>query len=141
MIGLTETPEEATRKSQAIPKIGFFAPPQAYRTLKGVDIDPSGIDILGRVMTMGSLHKSMAVSCPMAVAGAAAIQGTVIHEMIGETVQGKDRLNLGHPSGIFDVEAKVEKQGDAYVLKEAAYGRTARRLMEGCVLVPDHLFN
>ncbi len=141
LIGLTETPEEATRRSQAIPKIGFFAAPQLYRTLKGTTVDPADIDILGRVMTMGSLHKSMAVSCPMAVAGAAAIEGTVINEIIGKAVQGKEDLKVGHPSGIFDVEAKVEKQGDAYVLKEAAYGRTARRLMEGHVLVPDSLFN
>ena len=60
--------------------------------------------------------------------------------MIGKAAQGKEELKLGHPSGIFDVEAKVEKQGDAYVLKEAAYGRTARRLMEGHVLVPDRSF-
>ncbi len=140
LIGLTDTPEEATQRSQAIPKIGFFAAPQLYRTLKGTTVDPGDIDILGRVMTMGSLHKSMAVSCPMAVAGAAAIEGTVIHEIIGKAAQGREELKLGHPSGIFDVEAKVEKQGDAYVLKEAAYGRTARRLMEGHVLVPAHHF-
>jgi 2-methylaconitate cis-trans-isomerase PrpF len=140
LIGLTETPEEATQRSQAIPKIGFFAAPQLYRTLKGTTVKPADIDILGRVMTMGSLHKSMAVSCPMAVAGAAAIEGTVIHEIIGKAAQGREELKLGHPSGIFDVEAKVEKQGDTYVLKEAAYGRTARRLMEGHILVPDRYF-
>ena len=140
LIGLTDTPEEATQLSQAIPKIGFFAGPQLYRTLKGTTVEPADIDILGRVMTMGSLHKSMAVSCPMAVAGAAAIEGTVIHGIIGKAAHGKEELKLGHPSGIFDVEAKVEKQGDTYVLKEAAYGRTARRLMEGHVLVPEHAF-
>ena len=82
----------------------------------------------------------MAVSCPMAVAGAAAIEGTIIHAIIGKAAQGREELKLGHPSGVFDVEAKVEKQGDAYVLKEAAYGRTARRLMEGHILVPDRYF-
>jgi 2-methylaconitate cis-trans-isomerase PrpF len=60
--------------------------------------------------------------------------------MLGERAGGKDTLRIGHPSGIFDVEAKVEKQGDTYVLKEAAYGRTARRLMEGYVLVPERFF-
>lgn len=140
LIGLVESPEEASQRSQAVPKIGFFSAPRSYQTLKGTSVDPADIDILGRVMTMGSLHKSMAVSCPMAVAGAAAIEGTVIHEIIGTAVQKKDDLKVGHPSGIFDVEAKVEKQGDRYVLKEAAYGRTARRLMEGYVLVPEHAF-
>jgi 2-methylaconitate cis-trans-isomerase PrpF len=73
----------------------------------------------------------------MAIAGAAAVEGTTVHQIIGDSADGKDVLKIGHPSGIFDVEAAVEKQGDAYRLIEASYGRTARRLMEGYVLVPE----
>ena len=140
MTGFASTPQEATQRSQAVPKIGFFSEPQPYVTLKETRVDRSDIDLVTRVMTMGILHKSMAVSCPMAIAGAAAIEGTTVYEMLGERAGGKDTLRIGHPSGIFDVEAKVEKQGDTYVLKEAAYGRTARRLMEGYVLVPERFF-
>jgi len=138
--GFAATPQEATQQSQVVPKIGFFSEPQSYVTLKEARVDRSDIDLVTRVMTMGTLHKSMAVSCPMAIAGAAAIEGTTVYEMLGERAGGKDTLRIGHPSGIFDVEAKVEKQGDTYVLKEAAYGRTARRLMEGHVLVPERFF-
>ena len=88
-IGLAKTPEEASQKSQAVPKIGFFAVPQTYRTLDDTIINAKDIDLVARVMTMGTLHKSMAVSCPMAVAGAAAIAGTTINEIIGEDTSNK----------------------------------------------------
>jgi len=139
-IGFAATPEEAGQKSQAVPKIGIFAPPQSYKALDGSSIDATDIDLTARVMSMGTLHKSMAVSCPMAVAGAAVIEGTTIHEIIGQDVSGKETFKLGHPGGIFDVEAIVEKQGDTYFIKEAAYGRTARRLMEGYVCIPEKHF-
>ncbi len=140
MTGFAATPEEATQRSQAVPKIGFIAAPQSYQSLKEIQIDAEHFDLLARVMSMGTLHKSMAVSCPMAIAGAAAIEGTTVYDIIGRSAVGKELLKIGHPSGIFDVEAAVEKQEDAYLLKEAAYGRTARRLMEGSVLVPEKVF-
>ena len=142
MIGLTKKPEEATQRSQAVPKIGFFGTPKTYQTLDGTTINAEQIDLVARVMTMGALHKSMAVSCPMAVAGAAMIEGTAINEIFGRNISSdKMEFKLGHPGGVFDVEAKVEKKGNTFELKEAAFGRTARRLMEGYVLVPDRAFS
>ena len=49
-------------------------------------------------------------------------------------------MRLGHPGGTIDVSAKIEKRGDAPFYVEAAIGRTARRLMEGYVLVPEKHF-
>ena len=142
LIGLTKTPEEATQRSQAVPKIGFFGTPKTYQTLDGTTINAEQIDLVARVMTMGALHKSMAVSCPMAVAGAAMIEGTAINEIFARNISSdKTEFKLGHPGGVFDVEAKVEKKGNTFELKEAAFGRTARRLMEGYVLVPDRAFS
>ena len=46
----------------------------------------------------------------------------------------------GHPGGIIEVGAKIKQQGDAYEYKEALVIRTARRLMEGNVLVPEKCF-
>jgi len=135
MIGLAKTAEEASLKSQAVPKIGFFASPRSYRALDGTAVAEADIDLVARVMSMGTLHKSMAVSCPMAVAGAAVIEGTTIHDIIGERAGGKSTFKLGHPGGIFEVEATVEKTAGGVELKEAAFGRTARRLMEGYVFI------
>jgi 2-methylaconitate cis-trans-isomerase PrpF len=46
-------------------------------------------------------------------------------------------MKLGHPGGIIDVGAVVEETKGIFNYKEAILGRTARRLMEGYVLVPE----
>jgi len=140
LTGFAATPEEATRASQAVPKIGFISGPQSYDSLKGTRIEAGAIDLTVRVMSMGTLHKTMAVSCPMAIAGAAAIEGTTVYQLIDAAAGSRRELKIGHPGGIFDVQATVAREGGGLVLKEASYGRTARRLMEGYVLVPEKFF-
>jgi 2-methylaconitate cis-trans-isomerase PrpF len=49
-------------------------------------------------------------------------------------------IRLGHPGGIIPVGAEVEKGGGRYEYKEAVLGRTARRLMDGYVYVPEKYF-
>ena len=50
-------------------------------------------------------------------------------------------MRLGHPGGIIEVGAVVEETGGNFNYKEAILGRTARRLMEGHVLVPEKYVN
>jgi 2-methylaconitate cis-trans-isomerase PrpF len=45
-------------------------------------------------------------------------------------------IRLGHPGGTIEIGAIVDKSGPASIYREAVLGRTARRLMEGHVLVP-----
>jgi hypothetical protein len=49
-------------------------------------------------------------------------------------------IRLGHPGGTIEIGAVVEKSGGACIYREAVLGRTARRLMEGYVLVPSKHF-
>jgi hypothetical protein len=51
--------------------------------------------------------------------------------MISESAAG-DTVRIGHPAGVISLEARVE---DGRV-ERAAFARTARRIMEGCVFVP-----
>lgn len=140
-IGLVKTPEEATLRSQAVPKIAFVAPSRKYKTLGGMTIKTNEIDLVARIMSMGTLHRSYAVSGAIATAGTARIEGTVVREMLNPKAANKEVLRIGHPGGIIEIGAKVEKNGDLYEYKEAALGRTARRLMEGYVLVPQKYFS
>lgn len=91
-------------------------------------------------MTMGTLHKSFAVTGAIPTAGAAMIEGTVAHDMLGRRAKEGEAIRLGHPSGVIEIGARVEKMGKDYEFKEAILGRTARRLMEGYVLVPKRCF-
>jgi len=138
MIGLASSPEEASETSQAVPKIAFVSEPRNYKTVSGKTIQMDEIDIVARIMSMGTLHKAYAGTGAICTAGAAKIEGTVVHEMLrkGDTAD----VLLGHPGGIIKIGAKVEKRGDTYTYAEALLGRTARRLMEGYVCVPEKYF-
>jgi len=98
------------------------------------------VDLLARMMSMGTLHRSYAVSGAVATAGAAMIPGTVVSDLIPETARGRDLLRIGHPGGVIDVGAVIECRAGRYIYREAVLGRTARRLMEGRVLVPARFF-
>ena len=141
MIGLAASEQEATRHSQAVPKIAFIAPPRPYITTGGQTITAQDIDITARIMSMGTLHRSYAVSGGISTAGAAMIPETVAHSLVSEPARQNDLLRIGHPGGTIDVGAAIDIDGDSCVYRQAVIGRTARRLMEGHVLVPEECFN
>jgi 2-methylaconitate cis-trans-isomerase PrpF len=140
LIGLAASEEEATQRSQAVPKIAFIAEAKPYTTTGGDAITAQDVDLVGRIMSMGTLHRSYAVSGGIATAGAAMIPGTVAFDLLQGDARGKDVLRIGHPGGIIDIGAVIEVEGDQRAYKEAVIGRTARRLMEGYVLVPEANF-
>jgi hypothetical protein len=135
-MGLARTPEEATRASAAVPKVAVVAPPAAYRTLAGATVGPEAVDVVARVVSMGKVHRAFALTGAMCLAIAARIPGTVVHEAAapGEPVAD---VRIGHPSGVLPVAARVERAADgAARARTVTVYRTARRLMEGAVLVP-----
>jgi 2-methylaconitate cis-trans-isomerase PrpF len=140
LIGLAASEAEATRRSQAVPKIAFVAPPRSYTDTGGRTVDEDAIDITARIMSMGTLHRSYAVSGGIATVGAAMIPDTVAHDLVTAEARQRDLLRIGHPGGIIDLGAVIDLQGRDCVYREALVGRTARRLMEGYVLVPERHF-
>ena len=64
---------------------------------------------------------------------ASRIPGTVVHEVTRPDARGGDRVRIGHPAGVIETEARVERVDDRYVVRRATLGRTARRIMEGYV--------
>jgi len=69
------------------------------------------------------------------------IEGMVAFKLRRKEAIEEEFIRLGHPGGTIDVGAKIEKRGDAPYYVEATIGRTARRLMEGYVLVSERYFN
>ena len=141
MLGLVSSPEEASEISQDVPKVAFVSEPQDYRAVTGKNISKDEIDIVGRIMSMGTLHKAYAATGAICTAGAAKIEGTVLNELLGKGILEAKEIRLGHPGGIIPVGAEVEKKGSSYEYKEAVLSRTARRLMDGYVYVPERYFH
>jgi 2-methylaconitate cis-trans-isomerase PrpF len=137
---LAASEKEATQRSQAVPKIAFIAAPRPYTTLGGQTVTTQDIDLVTRIMSMGTLHRSLAVSGGISTAGAAMIPDTVAFDLLNAEARQNDVVRLGHPGGIIEVGAVIEKTNGTYHYREAVLGRTARRLMEGSVLVPEKYF-
>ena len=139
MIGMALSPHEATEKVQAVPKIAFVSKPRDYQTITGKMVRKNEIDLVGRIISMGALHKAYAGTGAICTAGAAKIKGTIVNEMFGGDDQA-ETIRIGHPGGIMEIGVKVNRNGNLYEYVEAVVGRTARRLMEGYVCVPQKYF-
>lgn len=135
-MGLAETAEEATRRSPGIPKIALVSAPAAYESTRNLRIAVNDVDIVGRIMSMGKLHRAYALSGASCTVVAAMIEGTVVHE-VARPASGRERtLRLGHPAGVLEVDATVTRRDGQWDVEKVTTRRTARRLMEGMVLVP-----
>lgn len=139
-IGLAADPERATRETPAVPKVAIVAPPVSYRTLGGTEIGVEAIDLVSRVISMGKAHRAYALTGAMCLAVAARLPGTVAHEAAGGLTWAGD-VRIGHPSGVLPVAASITPNPTAAapsvpIVRSITVYRTARRLMEGFVLIP-----
>lgn len=83
------------------------------------------------------VHEAIGVLGAVSVATACVTPGSVAAQVAGLTPRsGLQRLEIEHPTGFFTVEMDVTLQGTAVTVKRSALLRTARKLMQGEVLVP-----
>ena len=84
---------------------------------------------------MGPLHHAMTGTGAVAIAAAVAIPGTIPNRLARKQADG--RVRFGHPSGTLSVGAEAREVDGEWVVSKAMMSRSARRLMEGWVRVPD----
>jgi hypothetical protein len=137
LAGIAPNPERATLDVPSVPKIAFVGPPQDYELSNGSHLEGAETSIRAAMMSMGRLHRSYALTGGICTAVAAAIPGTIVAEAAGGTAAP---CRIGHPAGVLELsaEATQSEDGSWHVPSVSGY-RTARRLMEGTVLVPDEL--
>lgn len=134
-LGMAENAVQAREKVKAVPKIAMVAPPAPYQTTKGTLIGPEQVDLVARLISMGKTHRTFAGTSSMCLAVAAAIPGTVVHHVARRALP--DRVRIGHPAGVMEVGAKVEPRGDDWRVESVTTQRTARRIMDGYIYVPQ----
>ena len=76
----------------------------------------------------------MPLTGSLCLAVAARIEGTVVNRVARPPAASGDDLRIAQPSGLTVVAAEVHDEG-GWVADSAVVYRTARRLMEGAVLV------
>ena len=121
-----------------IPFLAFVSSSKDYTNyLTGETIRAGEVDFLTRMVLLGKMHKTYAGSVACVTGAAAVIKGSIVNEA-AKLGEGRQNVRLGHPAGIIDVSAEVKEEADGPSLKRITYGRTARRLMEGYVFVPNY---
>ncbi len=119
---------------QSVPKIGFVAPPAAAATLVGESLAADAMHIGARMISMGRPHRALPLTGALCLAVAARLEGSVVER--AARGQGAGELRVAQPSGIIGLDARVSKGGE-WRAESVTVTRTARRLMEGRVLVPE----
>jgi 2-methylaconitate isomerase len=134
VMGLAASPEEATTRHPANPKVALVSPPKAYATSSGRSVGLSDVDIVVRMLSMGRLHHAVPGTGGIALAVAVLIPGTTPN--LAAAASAGDLVRIGHSSGVLPVAAEVGQRSGEWAAARATVWRSARRLMEGTVLVP-----
>ncbi len=131
---LAATADEATRLRPATPKLAVVSPAASYTASDGKTIAIGSIDLVARIFSMGQLHHAMTGTGAVALAVAAAIPGTIVHQVAPLGPDG--RVRFGHPSGTLSVGAEAFEEAGEWIVTKAVVSRSARQLMEGAVCLP-----
>lgn len=132
-MGMAESAEYAMNHRQHTPKLAFFGKPAPYTSASGKKVAAEDIDILARILSMGALHHAMTGTGAVAIAAAAAVPGTIVSQLLGGV---QSSVRFGHPSGTLRVGAEAQRSEHGWAVSKVVMSRSARRLMEGSVLVP-----
>jgi len=140
LIGLVKDWKEASMKSPYIPFIAFVNDPMPYSDwTTGEKIEQEQIDLVSRLIFMGVAHKAYPVTGTVATGVAAKVPGTVVNDVARSESMDRKEVRIGHPAGIISPKVDVREKGNQFTIKQAAVGRTARRIMEGYVYVRKSL--
>lgn len=136
-MGLVADEEAARTRMTNLPLVAIVRKPTGYRSSSGADVDGCKLDLVTQMMSMGLPHKATPLTGAMCVAAACKITGTIANEVANPEGLGRDVFRLGHPSGVLQLNAVCENRDGKWCVPEAGVLRTARRLFDGHVLVPD----
>jgi len=132
-MGLIKSLDEAASR-QHTPKIAWVSSPKGYAASSGKTIGAGDVDLLVRAMSMGKLHHAMMGTASVAIATAAAVDGTLVNLAAGGGE--RETVCFGHPSGTLRVGSQAKLVDGTWVVTKAIMSRSARILMQGWVHVP-----
>jgi 2-methylaconitate cis-trans-isomerase PrpF len=141
-MGMISTPARSRAESPATPILGIVSPPAPYRNdMARSWVTADETDLVSRLMFMQRTHKTYAGTSTVCTGVASRIEGTVVHEAArreaGSANAVRDVIRIGHPAGVIETETRVEYRDGQFTVQRATLGRTARRILEGYVFVPD----
>ena len=140
-LGLASDAAKARIESPTLPLIIYVSEPDDYTSFTdGTRIKRGDIDLLARSFFMQVMHKTYPGTGAVCTAAAAMIDGTIVNRICSAKAREAKLVRIGHPGGTMPVEVEVENASQGPKVKLVAFGRTSRRILEGFVYVPEHLF-
>ncbi len=123
-----------SRVSPALPLFVAIQKPTTYHTFTtGKEISADAIDLLCRAYATGSTHQALPTTATACIGAACRIEGSIPFRHLGKRASTRDLIEIGHPSGVINVESRVESTSEGYAVHMAKIFRTARRLADGTV--------
>jgi 2-methylaconitate cis-trans-isomerase PrpF len=136
-IGMVSDPARSRTESPATPILALVSPPADYSNDENVRVRADETDVVSRLMFMQQTHKAYAGTSTVCTGVASRIPGTLVHEMTRPETLDRPLVRIGHPAGVIETETCVEMTPAGPAVRRATLGRTARRILEGYVFVPD----
>jgi len=113
---------------RVVPKMALLSAPR------------KGGTIASRFFVPETCHKSHAVTGTVCVTSACAIPGTVASQIAPLPRAPQGMIRVEHPSGMIIIDLDVDFTNSKQELRRAALVRTARRIFEGYVHVPEKVW-
>ena len=111
-----------------VPKIALLAKPR------------HGGAMTSRYFVPDACHRAHPVTGTVCIASACAIPGTVASQIAPLPPAPQGVVRIEHPSGMIIIDLDVDFAGGKQELRRAALVRTARRIFEGSVCVPEQVW-
>nr|CAD6429175.1 4-oxalomesaconate tautomerase [Rhizobium sp. Q54] len=100
-----------------------------------------GGTVAARYFVPHKTHAAFAVTGGLCVSSCVLLPGTVA-DGLADRPDGLDcTVIIEHPTGVLDVAMTAKAEGNSVEIVSGGVVRTARKLMEGQVFVPSHLFH
>ncbi len=132
-MGMLADAAQSVRETPATPLLAMVSPPADYRNaLAGGTVAAAEVDLVSRLMFMQQMHKTYAGTSTVCTGVASRLPGTLVQQVTRS--HNRPAIRIGHPAGVIETESEIAPDGR--VLR-ATLGRTARRIMEGYVFVPE----
>ncbi len=134
--GMVKDRRKATKESPLAPQVAFVRTATDYTDYaSGRMIAGHEVDFLSRVIFNQMPVEAYTGTGSVCTAVAAMIPGTIVNAVASSRCKKSGKVRIGHPRGVMELEAWGEEKKGEWRLSKAVIRRTARRLMDGYVLV------